>query len=122
MRALLADIAVIAMTAVAYLGGIWLSVLLAVIVFVCLVGAVMKYGERMDQWDRLGLGGLAGSMLMTTAAIFVPNSPFNDWSFGLSRFFLAVICVKRFGIPIFWSLVTTRRVKQNAKARYRNVL
>lgn len=86
-----------------------INVFLGAIVFVSLVGASIRFQDRLDWFDRLTLCGLAGSMLMTTPALFIEHTPFDGWSFNLSRAFLAVICVRRFFLPIIWEHIGAKR-------------
>lgn len=86
-----------------------INVVLGAVVFVSLVGASIRFQDRLDWFDRMALCGLAGSMLMTTPALFIHNTPFDGWAFNLSRFFLAVICVRRFFMPIIWEHLGERR-------------
>ena len=91
---------------------IWLvfSAILGAIVFVSCIGALLVFPERFDRLDRLAVGGLAGAMLLTTPALWLPT-PFDPWSFNLSRSFLAMICVKRFAVPVVWDWFGRRRQK-----------
>lgn len=91
-----------------------INVALGVIVFVSLVGASLRFQDRLDWLDRLALCGLAGSMLMTTPSLFIAHTPFDGWSFNLSRGFLAVICVRRFFLPIIWESIGERRNRDQA--------
>jgi len=75
-----------------------LSALLGGIVALSCFVAVIRYEDRYDWIDRLCLAGLGGSMILTTPAIFWAT-PFDAWSFNLSRAFLAGIFIKRFLYP-----------------------
>jgi len=75
-----------------------LSAALGTIVAVSCFVAVIRHEDRYDWIDRLCLAGLGGSMLLTTPAIFW-TTPFDAWSFNLSRAFLAGIFLKRFIYP-----------------------
>lgn len=86
-----------------------INVTLGAVVFVSLVSASIRFQDRLDWFDRLTLCGLAGSMLMTTPALFIDHTPFDGWSFNLSRAFLAVICVRRFFMPIIWEAIGDHR-------------
>lgn len=86
-----------------------INVFFGAIVFVSLVSASIRFQDRLDWFDRLTLCGLAGSMLMTTPSLFFNHTPFDGWSFNLSRGFLATICVRRFFMPIIWEAIGEKR-------------
>lgn len=89
------------------------SALLGAIVIASLVTAAWTYQDRLDAWDRFLMCGLAGSMLMTTPAIWIDHTPFDGWSFNLSRAFLAGFCVKRFVVPVIWEFKGRKRRAQH---------
>ena len=79
--------------------------------FVVLIAVIHVYEDHMDVLDRLAAGGLAGSFLLTTPALFWPT-PFDSWSFNLSRLFLTVIIVKRYGVPMWWAWAGRKRQRR----------
>ncbi len=92
---------------------IWLAIscILGLISAASLFLAGAVYSHRMDWLDRLAVGGLAGSLLMTTPALFFPT-PFDGWSFALSRSFLCVLLVKRFLVPVLVCYAGRKRQAQ----------
>lgn len=99
-----------------YGGGVILSAILGTAIGISVLGALVVFEERFDGLDRLCLGGLAGAMFLTTPALFWPT-PFDAWSFNLSRGFLAVITVRRFAVPAIMALHSRHRGVRNATAR-----
>lgn len=79
------------------------------IIFCSLVLAVLVYEDEFDTWDRVIMAGLGASMLLTTPALWMADSPFNGWSFYVSRGFLAAFCLKRFAFPVFLKFLYHRR-------------
>lgn len=117
-----------ALAVVCYFGGVYLSVALAMVVAVCAVGGVLVYETRLSSWGRLSLGGLAGSMLLTTPSLFTAT-PFDPWAFNIARLFLAMWFGERVGIPLYWMATTGFRVRSNKndlneerKRQFRDVL
>lgn len=88
-----------------------LSAFLGVIVAFCCFAACLKNEDRYDMWDLTFLGGLGGTMLLTTPAIFWAT-PFDAWSFNLSRFFLAGLLVKRIVFPIYQTWQGNKRIRK----------
>lgn len=80
----------------------YLNAFLGAVVFVCAVLAVLHYQDELDALDRFILAGLAGSMLIVTPALWDQHSPFEGWSFNVSRAFLAAYFLKRFFVPVVW--------------------
>lgn len=76
-----------------------MSFILGAIIFVCIVVAVLNYQDELDVVERFVLAGFAGTMLLTTPSLWM-STPFDVWSFNLSRGFLAAYFVKRFAIPV----------------------
>jgi hypothetical protein len=80
----------------------YLNTFLGAVVFVCAIAAVLHYQDELDALDRFILAGIAGSMLIVTPALWDSHSPFEGWSFNLSRAFLAAYFLKRFAVPVVW--------------------
>lgn len=76
-----------------------LSSLFGLIIFGCILLAVLNYQDELDTLERFILAGFAGSMLLTTPALWMVT-PFDGWSFNLSRGFLTAYCIKRFLVPV----------------------
>lgn len=87
---------------------ILLNTVLGLVIFVSMILAVLNYEDDLDVVDRVIIAGFAGSMLMTTPALWLSNTPF-EWSFNLSRSFLAAYAVKRFLVPVIWKWRYDRR-------------
>jgi hypothetical protein len=87
---------------------ILINTILGLVIFVSMILAVLNYEDDLDVVDRVIIAGFAGSMLMTTPALWLSNTPF-EWSFNLSRSFLAAYAVKRFLVPVIWKWRYHRR-------------
>lgn len=83
--------------------------LTGLIIFASVMLAVIVYQDEIDTFERVILAGFAGSMLLTTPALWMADTPFSGWSFYLSRGLLAVFCFKRFAIPVFVKWAYHRR-------------
>lgn len=88
---------------------VFLNASMGAVVFVCAVLAVLHYQDEMDALERFILAGIAGSMLIVTPGLWDRHSPFDGWSYNVSRAFFAAYFVKRFFVPVVW--------KWRAKAR-----
>lgn len=87
-----------------------LSAILSVICAGCLMVAVFRYEDRLDDAYRFMMCGLAACMLMTFPALFIRGTPFDGWSISASKFFLTGLLLKRYGEPAFWAWMTDRRI------------
>ena len=83
--------------------------LTGLVIFLSVIVAVLVYQDEIDAFERFILAGFAGSMLLTTPALWMADTPFDGWSFYVSRGFLAVFCFKRFAIPVFIKWAYHRR-------------
>lgn len=79
---------------------LFLGSLTGLAIFVSIMLAVITYQDEIDALERFILAGFAGSMLLTTPALWMADTPFDGWSFYVSRGFLAAFCVKRFFVPV----------------------
>jgi len=79
-----------------------LNAALGAVIFVGAILAVHNYQDEMDAFDRFVLAGIAGSMLIVTPALWDSHSPFDGWSYNVSRAFFAAFFVKRFIVPVVW--------------------
>lgn len=87
-----------------------ISTALALIVVMSVVVSMHVYQDEVDGLERFLWGGLAGSMFLTTPAIWIHSgTPFDDWAFNVSRAFLTALCVKRLIVPVWWKIVAKRR-------------
>lgn len=89
-----------------------ISTFLGLVIFTSLILAVLNYQDELDVMERVILAGLAGSMLLTTPALWMVGTPFDGWSFNLSRGFLTAYCVKRFFVPVLLKWRYDRRHKE----------
>jgi hypothetical protein len=76
------------------------STLFGLVIFGSIMLAVLNYQDELDTLERVILAGFAGSMLLTTPALWMVGTPFDGWSFNLSRGCLTAYCVKRFFVPV----------------------
>lgn len=86
--------------------------LTGLIIFLSVIVAVLVYQDEIDAFERFILAGFAGSMLLTTPALWMADTPFDGWSFYVSRGFLAVFCFKRFAIPVIMKWKGERRQRE----------
>jgi len=81
---------------------VYINAGLGLIIFVCCVLAVLNYQDELDALDRFILAGIAGSMIIVTPALWDTHSPFDGWSYNVSRAFFAAFFVKRMLLPVLW--------------------
>lgn len=46
--------------------------------------------DEFNDLERFGLGVIGGGMILSTPALWLPDTPFNSWSFNVARFGVAL--------------------------------
>jgi hypothetical protein len=51
-----------------------------------LVFRLLRYPTAYNRAERVAMGAIAGGIVMATPAIWMPDTPFDGWSFNVARF------------------------------------
>jgi hypothetical protein len=63
----------------------YLNSALGLIITGYIVVRLLYYGPQYNRAERIGMGMVAGGILIATPALWIPNTPFDGWSFNIAR-------------------------------------
>lgn len=58
---------------------------LGLIVVCYILSRLFGHADQYTYWERAGMSTLAGGMLLATPALWIPDTPFDGWSFNVAR-------------------------------------
>lgn len=62
-----------------------------------IVTVLLGHAERLSLWQRLGLAMMGAGFLMSTPPLFFEHTPFDIWSFSVTRIGATVYLIGMYG-------------------------
>lgn len=71
----------------------YMSALLGLTIVVYVLHRLMCCGAQYTRTERFGMGLTTAGMIMATPALWMPNTPFDGWSFNVARLGIALYII-----------------------------